>query len=174
MLWRCYRKLLDLLICLITSPLVSLTFFAGTCSRSVVTSPSSPDSPKSLRSTDFCYHGCNKRILSVEIHQNPQGRLISAVQDVHHGCNKKKAASRRQILQPSYSRLINGAAYNRSIDPSSEPGDLSGVHLYISNKSICHSDSYQIGIKNFCCEVFHKRSAQYQCNMEHLLLLYSK
>ena len=35
------------------------------------------------------HYGCNKKMLPVETHQNPQGRLISAVQGVHHGCNKK-------------------------------------------------------------------------------------
>ena len=99
-----HRKLLDVLICLITSLLVPLTFFAGTCSKSVVTSPSSPDSPKSLRSTDFCSTRRSPRL------------------------QQKNIASRDSPKSPG---LPNGAAYNRSMYPLSEPGDLSGVHLYI-------------------------------------------
>ena len=67
----------------------------------------SRDSPKSPGSTDFCSTRHSPRL------------------------EQKNAASRRQMLQPSSSRLPNGAAYNRSMYPLSEPGDLSGVHLYI-------------------------------------------
>ena len=84
----------------------SLTYFAGTCSRSV-TSPSSPNSPKSSGFTDFC-------------RTRPSPRL-----------QQNNAASRRQIFQLSSSRLPNRAAYNPSIYPLRETGDMSSFQLYI-------------------------------------------
>ena len=130
-----HRKLLDVLICLITSLLVPLTFFAGTCSKSVVTSPSSPDSPKSLRSTDFCSTRRSPRLQQKNIasRDSPKSPGSTDFCSTRHSprLQQKNAASRRQILQPSSSRLPNGAAYNRSMYPLSEPGDFSGVHLNI-------------------------------------------
>ena len=128
-------KLWDVLICLITSLLVPLTFFAGTCSKSVVTSPSSPDWPKSLRSTDFCSTRRSPRLQQKNIasRDSPKSPGSTYFCSTRHSprLQQKNAASRRQMLQPSSSRLPNGAAYNRSMYPLSEPGDLSGVHLCI-------------------------------------------
>ena len=131
-----HRTLLDVLICLITSLLVSLTFFAGTSSKSVVTSPSSPDSPKSLRSTNFCSTRCSPRLqqknfASSESPKSPGSTDFCSTRRSPRLQQKNSASSRRQILQPSSSRLPNGAAYNRSMYPLSEPGDFSGVHLNI-------------------------------------------
>ena len=57
------RNLLDILICLMGTLSVSLIYFAGTCSK-----PSHHHLPL--------------------IHQIFQARQISAVQGLHHGCNK--------------------------------------------------------------------------------------
>ena len=130
-----HRKLLDVLICLITSLLVPLTFFAGTCSKSVVTSPSSPDLPKSLRSTDFCSTRRSPRLQQKNIasKDSPKSPGSTDFCSTRHSprLQQKNATSRRQILRASSSRLPNGAAYNRLMYPLSEPVDLPGVHLYI-------------------------------------------
>ena len=68
-----------------------------------VTSPSSPNSPNFPGSTDFC-------------RTRPSPRL-----------QQNNGASTMQIFQPSSSRLPNGAAYNRSMYPIREPGDMSNV-----------------------------------------------